>query len=104
MIFSLFALAQTALSSNEAKIDDFSPQLRIGFVETKDLHFDQEDILVDIDGITYLVHSLTKAGNIWLAEVIAAEKCAWGHPLCNYCGLCHHRICPLYQSRCSKSK
>ncbi len=72
-------------------------------VEIQDLHFDQENILVDVGGHLYKLSSLEKRGNQWVAE-ISYGKCAWGHPLCRYCELCHTRVCPLYQSRCSNSK
>jgi hypothetical protein len=99
---------QTMLIAVETKITEceehVSSQMQTFIVAPEDLHFDQNNILMNISGRLYEVHSLRKSDHQWLAEAAVGETCAWGHPLCGYCHLCHHRICPLYQSRCSKSK
>lgn len=72
-------------------------------IKSHDLYVEDEEILVNVGGVSYLVTSLEKRGNHWLAKS-SAGNCPWGHPLCGYCFMCHHVICPLYQTRCSASK
>lgn len=83
--------------------EEKSPALTF-HVETQDLYLDQNSILVNVDGHAYEVSSLEKNGNRWVVRITSKGTCPWGHSLCNHCGLCHTRICPTYQSRCSKSK
>lgn len=104
----MFLVIQATLIATETEVakfeDDVSSQMQTFLVAPDDLHFDHDNIVMNLNGYIYYVHSLRKSGNHWIAEAAVGETCAWGHPLCGYCNLCHHRICPLYQSRCSKSK
>lgn len=107
-ITTVFLFVQAALIATEARVIEseelVSSQMQTFIVAPQDLHVDRDNILMNINGLLYEVHSLRKSGHEWVAEAAVGETCAWGHPLCGYCHLCHHRICPLYQSRCSKSQ
>ncbi len=107
-VIAAFLFVQTALIAAEANEcgEQKLSQMQTVIVAPQDLHFDQDNIWMNMNGHLYEIHSLKKRGHQWLAEVDAAvgQTCAWGHPLCGYCELCHQRICPLYQSRCTRSK
>ena len=107
-IITVLSFVQASLIATEAVVieceEHESSQMQTFIVAPQDLHFDQDNILMNINGHYYEIYSLRKSGHQWLAEAAVGKTCAWGHPLCGYCELCHHRICPLYQPRCSKSK
>lgn len=102
-VFVAFLFVQAALVAAEGQEQPSSP-MQTFIVQPQDLHVDQGNIFMDVEGNIYEVHSLRKDGAFWLAEAASSETCAWGHPLCGFCHMCHHRICPLYQARCSHSK
>jgi hypothetical protein len=107
-ITTVFLFVQLALIATESNVieceEHVSSQMQTFIVAPQDLHVDQDHILMNLNGLLYEVYSLRKSGHQWLAEAAVGETCAWGHPLCGYCHLCHLRICRLYQSRCSKSQ
>ncbi len=107
-MIAVFLFTQVALIAVETKAieceEQVSSQMQTFIVAPQDLHCDQNNILMNVDGHLYEVYSLRKSGHQWLAEAAVGNTCAWGHPLCGYCELCHHRVCPLYQPRCSHSK
>lgn len=77
-------------------------------VSQEDLHLDDKNILVNINGTLYPVSSLKRIGNQWLVSLESQHnpryQCPWGHSLCGYCHMCHKTICPEYIPRCSASK
>ncbi len=96
----LTAKTKKAVSSTGIKAQTLTLQ-----VSNEDLYLSEDDILlVNIQGTPHKVTSLTRKGNRWIAQASPHGSCPWGHPLCAHCGLCHHRICPLFQHRCSASK
>jgi hypothetical protein len=103
-----FVIVQTALNAigtNAAELEITSQTGGEAFlVAPQDLFVDQGDILMDVNGSIYDVYSLEKSGSRWIARGSPHGTCAWGHPLCAHCGMCHIRICPLYQTRCSDSE
>lgn len=107
-IITVFLFLQATFIAAETKVIDFtehgSPQMQTFVVESQDLYFDQDNIFVFANELFYNVHSLKKSGDQWLVEAASGYRCPWGHPSCEYCNMCHIRICPLYQSRCSRSK
>ena len=72
-----------------------------------DLFFDDESIMLNVEGLSYSVHSLQKIGDQWFATVNHyLEYCPKGHPMCGNCHLCHKpdcwyyiRPCKLWESR-----
>lgn len=103
--FLFMQTASAALGSKGVELKEHArSQPQTFVVSLEDLHFDQGRILMNVNGRFYQVLSLRKDGHQWFAEAAVGKTCPWGHPLCGHCELCHHRICPVYQSRCSRSK
>ena len=73
-------------------------------VSQEDLYLDDKGVQVNINGTLYLVSSLTRMGNQWLANLDPRYQCPWGHSLCGYCHMCRKTICPDYIPRCSASQ
>lgn len=70
-------------------------------VSAEDLYFYGSDILVNLNGHAYPVHSLEKKGDQWAATVLGEiNYCPQGHPLCRNCGLCHKEKCRYYVRHC----
>ena len=59
-----------------------SSQMQTFVVTPQDLHFNQDSILMNINGQFYEVYSLRKSGHQWFADAAVGKTCAWGHPLC----------------------
>ncbi len=78
------------------------PQLKelTFLVSTRDLSFDQNNISIVVDGISYAVHSLMRIGDQWVAKS-STRNCPGGtHPLCKSCGQCHFPNCRYYVRSC----
>lgn len=70
-------------------------------VSPQDLHFDQENISVNVNGILFPAYFLEKRGNQWLARIIArANYCPRGHLTCTGCGQCHTDGCWFFVRHC----
>lgn len=72
-------------------------------VSLAELVFDQDAILVNINGSWCPVNSLVREENQWMAEVDFGRNagyCQSGHDLCTRCGLCHLKGCRYYVPPC----
>ncbi len=69
----------------------------------EDIYVDDSNILLDVEGSTYIVHRLERIGDQWLATVVNTNNvnyCPRGHLTCRGCGLCHTRSCNYYVKPC----
>lgn len=103
IIFQLITVCITA-ENTEAIADnpkeERQSQELVVLVSPQDLHVDQEDIAIDIDGSFYHVHSLTKRGTKWLAKLERVNYCPQGHLTCDGCGQCHTQKCRYFVRPC----
>ncbi len=72
-------------------------------VSLRDLSFDEDNISVVVDGISYAVRSLTRMGDQWIARA-SKGYCLAGHTNCDNCGLCHQTGCRYFVPYCNKWK
>ena len=73
------------------------------FVSIHELFFDQDEIAICLDGDFFIVSSLKRAENNWLATVdLGLNYCPQGHPMCGLCTLCHLVGCRYYVEPCWK--
>jgi len=79
-ITTVFLFLQATFIAAETKVmectEHGSPQMQTFVVASQDLHFDQNNILVNINGYLYEVHSLKKNDQQWLAEAAVGETCS----------------------------
>lgn len=69
-------------------------------VPTKNLYFDNDEMMVVIDEHSFPVRALQRSGNHWRVQVVSAGYCQMGHNLCGNCSMCHLRGCIYYIRPC----
>lgn len=96
--------AQELITTEKTITFKESPQLQelVFLISPQDLHLDQGDISVKINGHSYPIYSLKRSGNQWMAKVIITRVnyCPQGHLTCEGCGQCHTGGCRYYVQPC----
>lgn len=101
LVSSVNTVVATQLSGIEQDPDSENHQVTF-FVSPHQLFFEQGEILVEKEGIFYIVSSLIKQNDGWLAslDLGALNYCPRGHLICSNCGLCHKPGCWYYVKPC----
>lgn len=111
LLLAIFILTfdESKLSANENRDLFIESSTQEGYINSeyifldtlKDIKLDQDTLVLEMNGNHYLLESLQKIGNQWVAGFNG--YCPAMHPLCE-CGQCHNSRCYYYAKDCPRRK